>query len=1062
MKKLSIVLAACVGVLPSFAQNDPGPLAPPRNGPRAIDVGWSVVTGVTLHTRPGVALEKSGVEMRDGRIVGILAPGEAPAAGARVYDRTGTHVYAGFVDAYVEVDAPAPDRNAPGVHWSTKVTPQRSALQSTGADQATRTALRKLGFCAAGISPKGGIFRGRSALVPLSDPAPDQPPGAVDAYDPGLYQTVAFETAGFGSRGEGAERPRETAEDTARWDRYPGSLMGAMALIRQTLLDASWQESLKAAGDARYAPSALDELARARSELLLFDAQDELDVLRAGKLAQEFGRTAVILGSGMELQRLHAIAAQGLPLILPLAFRERPRVGSVGEQESMDLRELMEWEQAPTNPRRLDAAGLNVALTTSKSRDRSKFLESLREAIRNGLSEDKALAMLTVNPAAMLGAAGLGTVEAGGVANLVVSDGPVFGKDSKILEVWIDGRVHDVTPPAGTARGEWTVALDPPTAADVRIMVGRTDRVRVMIGAAGKRARDAKVTKDRVTIVTDAALAPASPGLATLTGMIEGATMAGTGTLANGDTFRWTAARVPGSETRPSTERDGPESRPDSRPEVPANAPEQLGYPFGPYAREKLPEQPESVLFSGATVWTSGKDGIIENGFVLVSRGRISAVGKGRPAELPAGTTVIDVTGKHLTPGLIDCHSHTGISRGVNEGGQAVSAEVRIEDVTDPDAIAWYRELAGGITTVNSLHGSSNAIGGQNCVNKARWGVTHPDEMHFEDAAPGIKFALGENPKQSNAGDRSTTRYPQTRMGVEALIRDRFVAGREYAAAWRAFEEGGRKGVAPRRDLELEAVAEILSGRRLVHCHSYRQDEILMLCRIAKEFGFTIGTFQHVLEGYKVADEIKAVALGASAFSDWWAYKIEVQDAIPQNGPIMHDVGVCVSYNSDSDELARRMNTEAAKAVKYGGLPKAEALKFVTLNAAKQLKIDGRVGSLEPGKDADLTVWSHDPLSTQAKCEQTWIDGRRYFSLEEDAVARKHVAAERQRIIQKILDASRSSRAEGEGGDPTADDEGGGRRRGGRPGWYGDGDRSHSDDGMRPGDCGCGHEEEDR
>jgi imidazolonepropionase-like amidohydrolase len=1038
------------------AQTEPGPLAPPRNGPRVVDVGWSVLRDVTLHPRPGAVVEHASVEIRDGRIVRVLGEGEAPAAGARVYERTGTHVYAGFLDAYVEVEAPAPDRNAPGAHWSTRVTPQRSALQGTGADGPTRTALRKLGFCAAGISPKGGIFRGRAALVPLCDPPADQPPGAPDAYDADLYQCVGFETAGFRDAGD----RRETAEDTARWDRCPGSLMGAIAMIRQTLLDASWQEALKAAGDSRHAPSALDELASPRSGLLFFDVQDDLDVLRAAKIAREFGRPAVVLGSGNELQRLHAIAAQGLPLVVPLAFRERPRVGSVGEQESADLRDLMEWEQAPTNPRRLEAAGLTVALTSSKSRDRAKFLESLREAIRHGLSEESALAMLTTNPASILGASGLGTVEAGQVANLVVSDGPVFAKDSKILEVWIDGRVHEVSPPAGAARGEWTVTLDPPSAADVRIMVGRTDRVRVMVGATGKRAREAKIAKDRITIVTDADLSQAAPGFATLTGIVEHETMTGTGTLPNGEAFQWSASRVPGSETRPSTERDGPDSRPESRPEEPPRVPESLGYPFGPYAREKLPEQPETVLFAGATVWTSGKEGIIENGYVLVSRGKIVAVGGVQPSDLPADAVVVDVKGKHVTPGLIDCHSHTGISRGVNESGQAVSAEVRIEDVTDPDAISWYRQLAGGITTVNALHGSSNAIGGQNRVVKARWGVTHPDEMHFEEAAPGIKFALGENPKQSNAGDRNTTRYPQTRMGVEALIRDRFVAAREYAAAWRAFEDGGRKGVAPRRDLELDALAEVLSGRRLVHCHSYRQDEILMLCRVATEFGFTIGTFQHVLEGYKVADEIKAVALGASAFSDWWAYKIEVQDAIPQNGPIMHDVGVCVSFNSDSDELARRMNTEAAKAVKYGGLPKDEALKFVTLNPARQLRIEARVGSLEAGKDADLAVWSHDPLSTQAKCEQTWIDGRRYFSLDEDAAARKTVAAERQRILHKIIEAARSSRPEGEGGDPTATDDEGGSRRRGRPG---DGDRSHSDyEGMRPGDCGCGREEYDR
>jgi N-acetylglucosamine-6-phosphate deacetylase len=360
-----------------------------------------------------------------------------------------------------------------------------------------------------------------------------------------------------------------------------------------------------------------------------------------------------------------------------------------------------------------------------------------------------------------------------------------------------------------------------------------------------------------------------------------------------------------------------------------------------------------------------------------------------------------------VTPGIIDCHSHTGISGGVNEGAQAISAEVRIADVTDPDTVSWYRQLASGVTAVNSLHGSANAIGGQSQVNKIRWGCGSPDDMHMQGAAPGIKFALGENPKQSNWGDRAVTRYPQTRMGVETIIRDRFVAAREYAAS--------RAAPGSRRDLELEAIAEILDGTRLVHCHAYRQDEILMLCRVAGEFGFRIGTFQHVLEGYKVADEIKAAAIGPSMFSDWWAFKMEVQDAVPYNGPIMHERGNVVSYNSDSDEMARRMHVEAGKAVRYsgpaspgasGGPPRiepAEALKFITINPAIQLKIDARTGSLEAGKDADVAVFSGPPTSPLSRCVRTFVDGRELFSLEADAALRAADARERARLIQKAL-----------------------------------------------------------
>lgn len=313
----------------AWSQIEPGPLAPPRNGPRSVEVGWSLLRGVTVHPEPGIELEHCAVELRDGRILRVVPDKDVSAepAGPRVFERQGLHVYAGFIDPYIEVDVPAPDRNAPGVHWNTRVTPQRSALDGTGLDAAARAALRKLGFCSAAISPKGGVFRGRSALVPLSDPPSDAPPGPTAAYRSGLYQAVGFDTAGFGFRGGdvGPQQPRPADEDPSRWDRYPGSLMGAIALIRQTLSDALWEEALKEAGDARYSPSALDSLFRSAPAVrLVFDASDALDVLRAAKIAREFDRAIVVLGSGTEYQRLHAITAQGLPLILPPSLPAAP------------------------------------------------------------------------------------------------------------------------------------------------------------------------------------------------------------------------------------------------------------------------------------------------------------------------------------------------------------------------------------------------------------------------------------------------------------------------------------------------------------------------------------------------------------------------------------------------------------------------------------------------------------------------------------------------------------------------------------------------------------------
>jgi len=411
------------------------------------------------------------------------------------------------------------------------------------------------------------------------------------------------------------------------------------------------------------------------------------------------------------------------------------------------------------------------------------------------------------------------------------------------------------------------------------------------------------------------------------------------------------------------------------------------------------PEQPAALLVRNATIWTSGPQGKLEHADLLVRKGKVAAVGVGLSA--PSNALVIDGTGLEVTPGLIDAHSHTAIQGGVNEGTRISTAEVRIADVLDPDDVNIYRELAGGLTVANVLHGSANAIGGQNAVIKLRWGAP-VDEMLLASAPPGIKFALGENPKQSN-WEVSERRYPQTRMGVEEIIRNKFDQARRYQQQWDEYRSSKQKNrVPPRRDLELEAIAQVLAGTRLVHAHSYRADEMLMLLRLADEFGFRVATLQHALESYKIADEVARHGAGASMFSDWWAYKYEVIDAIPWAGAIDWQRGVVVSFNSDDDELARRLNFEAAKAIRYGDVPEQEALKFVTLNPALQLHIADRVGSIEVGKDADFAIWSGNPLDSSSLCLQTWIDGRRYFDRQADLDERSVLAAERAALIAKV------------------------------------------------------------
>ena len=433
------------------------------------------------------------------------------------------------------------------------------------------------------------------------------------------------------------------------------------------------------------------------------------------------------------------------------------------------------------------------------------------------------------------------------------------------------------------------------------------------------------------------------------------------------------------------------------------------------------------VIFAAATAFAAVPVTVIQNatvmtvtkgtfhGSVILRDGKIAEVGE--RVLVPEGARIIDGTGQYLIPGIIDCHSHIA-AESINEGSTSVSSMVGIEDVINPDDIDIFRALAGGVTTANVLHGSANSIGGKCTVMKMRWGKP-ARELIFQGATPGIKFALGENPKRAGnsgnpfGGGNANLRYPATRMGVEDVIREAFAQAKAYQASWadyRAKIARGERAVPPARDLKLEPLVEVLEGKRFVHAHCYRQDEILMLLRVADEFGFKIRTLQHVLEGYKVAKEIAEHGAGASTFSDWWAYKVEAYDATPYNAALMTRKGVLVSLNSDSAELMRHLNTEAAKSMKYGGLNETEALSLVTINPAKQLAIENRVGSIEVGKDADLVLYDKHPLSNFAKVEKVLIDGEVYFDRARDVEARPAIEARRKQLIEKEKEAEKQKR----------------------------------------------------
>ncbi|MEO6595756.1 MAG: amidohydrolase family protein [Planctomycetota bacterium] len=1005
--RAAFVLVSCLALSPAQG--------PPANGPRTVDPSWYALQNARVVTAPGQVLARATVVVRDGRIVTV---GDAPPpAGASPIDCSGLTIYPGLVEPFLPTDVPALDPTVAGQHWNPSVQPQRSALDGALVPAADRAALRSLGFAAAAVAPSGGILKGSASVVQLDEPEATAPVRIVRRF---AYQLASLQT---------------------RRDGYPNSEMGAIALLRQTLYDGLWYERCSqtiaaqpALASAAPQPSAvLQAMVEQRQLPLWFDVQDELEALRVVRIAAEFDRTPVVVGSGMEFRRLAAIAATKVPIVVPLYFPDAPDVATAALADNVSLRQLQSWEQAPTNSKRLLDAGVQIAWTSARQRDRKDFAKNVREAMACGVTTDQALAALTTVPARLLGVQDqLGSIEPGKLANLTVVAGDLFAEKGEVRDVWVGGVRHVVN----TAKdlgldGAWSWSSGWPGTAPGPAPQLDVDGIRLTCKVGDVALEVSGMTRESAKF--DCRLSgPAlgQDGVFWLRCYREGEELAGTCTAPDGRSLAVRATRssreVAKSDKTQSDKTQSDKLQSDKvqsekakndRPAPPSLDP--LPVPLGGYGFVQPPAATDFAIV-GATLWPSDGRGVLRNGAIYVRDGRI--VFAGPRSDMPTlreGVQVIDAAGKHVTPGIIDCHSHTGISRGINEGGQAVTAEVRIEDVIDPDDSNWYRQLAGGVTTVNQLHGSANAIGGQSNTAKVRYGALHPDDMRLAKAPAGIKWALGENPRRVN-GNEANPRYPNTRMGVEALLRDRLAAAAAYQNGRAAYERlapvARAKVLPPRRDLELDALAEVLAGTRRVHCHSYRQDEIFMLCQLAEDHGFKIGTFQHVLEGYKVADAIRASAMGASSFSDWWGYKFEVYDAIPENGAMLHEAGVLVSFNSDSNEHARRLNTEAGKAVKYGGVKPWEALCFVTRNPAVQLGIFDRTGSLTAGKDADVVLWSDDPLSYAARCEATWVDGRLLFSLANDAAARASIAGERQRLLQRAVAADKGKKARD--GDP--------------------------------------------
>lgn len=946
-------------------------------------------TNCTLVTGPGEQIGDGVLIIRDG-LVENAGSGLSVPKDALVHDLKGAWVFPGFVDAWSAygLDKAKREPGGPGrapqyktknqgpYAWNESVKPETRVAEMVRQDAKIAAEWRGIGFTTVNVVPNDGIFRGTSAVLNLRNGALKD---ALIATNGGAYMSFR----------KGVSRQS-----------YPSSLMGAIALIRQTFLDASWYAEVQKARKTRpgmppvetnLALEALNAQLKAGIRHF-FAVENWQNVLRAARIADEFGLTFVYKTAGDAYKRIDALARLGADFIVPLKFPKAMDVKSVADAREITLERMLHWEKAPMNPGILAEKKLRFALTPAGLKGSKAFWPAIQKAVQHGLSAEDALKALTLAPAQILGLDDrLGSLEPGKYANFIICNGDLFTqKKSTIYETWVAGQRNINKPmPEWAGIGRYNLSFG---GRDYGLLIGgkpAAPNAKVVTGGDTIKA-DFSVQGLNVTLLFGENKSKNAAKMR-LSGIADGKSLAGTGEDTRGVRSSWTATYA-GEYTE--------KSKPDNKPE-PADLSGVPGtrWPNKAYGWGSLPAQ-ETVVIQNATVWTNTGEGVLQNASVVLKNGKVDAVGTNLKA-IPPGAQVIDGTGLHVTPGIIDEHSHIAVMRGVNEGSHSISAEVNIGDVVNCEDVNIYRQLAGGVTASQLLHGSANPIGGQSGLVKLRWGQL-PEDMKIDGADGFIKFALGENVKQSNWGDNNVTRYPQTRLGVEQQMKDAFRNALDYKAAIRRYKNG--VGSVPvRRDLQAETVLEILEGKRFVTCHSYQQGEMNMLMHLAEEFGFRINTFTHVLEGFKIADKIAKHGATASTFSDWWAYKYEVIDAIPYNAAIMTRMGVNVCINSDDAEMGRRLNQEAAKTVMYGGLSEEEALKTVTLNPAKALHLDDRMGSIAAGKDGDIVVWTDHPLSVYAKSKMTFVDGRRYYDMQRDVDMRKWIASERNRLVKKMM-----------------------------------------------------------
>jgi imidazolonepropionase-like amidohydrolase len=920
-----------------------------------------------------------------------------------VYDLKGKHIYPSFIDINSDYGMPPiikitsesrpyfNSKKEGAYNWNQAIKPEVNAVDIFVADKKRAKDLYCMGFGSVLTHQKDGIMRGTSMLTSLN----------IEKENKSIIREKCASQFSF-DKGSSIQD-------------YPSSLMGSIALIRQTFYDAKWYKEIGKEKENNLSLKALND---AQNLPVIFDVNDVTSEIRAKKISDEFGFNLILKGVNDEYKYLNQIKKLGCPIILPLTLPLPYNVSDPDLSRLIDLEDLKHWEMAPSNPKILFDNKIEFAFTLDSIKDFKELINNIDLIVERGLPKEEVFKALTENPAKFVNVQDVvGTLKQNLLANFIICEKEIFEKENVFYENWIKGKKYvlkDYNTP--DISGTYSINLNNNY---IDILVTRNEE-----GWAGEiiKANKNDTTNNKVFInltnqLINISFKPIefiSNGFVRLNGNVnsESRIWDGTGFMPDGKLVKWSAIKkITDSKNNSKTE------------DKKSSASNEIGKVYFPnmsYGLDSLPKS-EAMVLKNATIWTNEPAGILYNTSVLLYNGKIKAIGNSFDTEKLFGKKnnisikEIDCSGKNITPGIIDEHSHIAIREGANESGQACSAEVRIGDVVDTEDINIYRQLAGGVTCSQLLHGSSNPIGGQSAIIKLRWGQP-ADSLLYKNAKPFIKFALGENVKESNSGDNFVERFPQTRMGIEQFYYDYFNRAKEYKLNGidepvptlknkkdKKKDKSESKINTRRTDLELEALSEILDGKRYITCHSYVQSEVNMLMHLADSLHFKVNTFTHILEGYKLADKMEEHGAAASTFSDWWAYKFEVKDATPYNSSLLNQMGVVTAVNSDDAEMGRRLNQEAAKAIKYGGMSQIDALKLVTINPAKMLHIDEYTGSIKIGKDADLVVWSSNPLSIDAKVEKTFIDGICYYSLDQNLANMERDKKERARIIQKML-----------------------------------------------------------